>query len=195
MSSSAVIVPAEPVSRIRWPAIIAGAVAAAGVSFALHAFAAGIGLSVASTAPTWRDSSAVLWWLSGIYLIFAALCAFAVGGWEGGEINTGMMFITLKPPKLRPVPEGRKRPYSQQELMGVFREDLSRQAGVTKAILFDLSIIKVFQEFQAATFPVPLSVAVKAHCFLRIIHWCNIRVGLSFRTMIGLSIRSICFPN
>ena len=79
MSSPAVILPAEPVSRIRWPAIIAGAVAAAGVSLTLHAFAAGIGLSVASSAPTWRDSSAMLWWLSGIYLIFATLCAFGVG--------------------------------------------------------------------------------------------------------------------
>lgn len=88
MSSSAVIVPAEPISRIRWPAIFAGAIAAAGVSFALHAFAAGIGLSVASTAPTWRDSSAALWWLSGIYLIFAALCAFAVGGYIAGRMHT-----------------------------------------------------------------------------------------------------------
>jgi len=88
MSSSAVILPAEPVSRIRWPAIFAGAVAAAGVSLVLHAFAAGIGLSVASTAPTWRDSSPVLWWLSGIYLVFAALCAFAVGGYIAGRMRT-----------------------------------------------------------------------------------------------------------
>jgi hypothetical protein len=87
MSSSAVIVPAEPVSRIRWPAIFAGAIAASGVSLALHAFAAGIGLSVASTAPTWRDSSAALWWLSGIYLVFVALCAFAVGGYIAGRMR------------------------------------------------------------------------------------------------------------
>jgi hypothetical protein len=88
MSSPAVILPAEPVSRIRWPAIIAGAVAAAGVSLTLHAFAAGIGLSVASSAPTWRDSSAMLWWLSGIYLIFATLCAFGVGGYIAGRMRT-----------------------------------------------------------------------------------------------------------
>jgi len=43
MSSAAAVLTEEPVSRIRWPAIIAGAVAAAGVSFTLHAFAAGIG--------------------------------------------------------------------------------------------------------------------------------------------------------
>jgi len=87
MSGAAVVIPAEPVSRIRWPAIIAGAVAAAGVSLTLHAFAAGIGLSVASTAPTWRDSSSALWWLSGIYLLFTALCAFAVGGYIAGRMR------------------------------------------------------------------------------------------------------------
>src|SRR3954471_24030615 len=38
---------------VRWRAIIAGAVVASGVSFTLHAFAAGIGLSVMSSAPTW----------------------------------------------------------------------------------------------------------------------------------------------
>jgi hypothetical protein len=87
MSSSGVVIPAEPVSRIRWPAIIAGAVAATGVSFTLHAFAAGIGLSVASTAPTWRDTSWGLVALAGIYLIFAALCAFAVGGYIAGRMR------------------------------------------------------------------------------------------------------------
>lgn len=88
MSSPALVVATEPVSRIRWPAIFAGATAAAGVSFALHAFAAGIGLSVASTAPTWRDSSPMLWWLAGIYLVFASLCAFAVGGYIAGRMHT-----------------------------------------------------------------------------------------------------------
>lgn len=63
----------------------------------------------------------------------------AVGGWEGGEINTGNIFITLKHPKDRPKPEGRRKPYSQQELMPIFREELGKQDGVTKAILMDLS--------------------------------------------------------
>src|SRR4029077_19603371 len=43
----------------------------------------------------------------------------AVGGWEGGEINTGNIFVTLKSPKQRPIPSGRRRAFSQQELMGV----------------------------------------------------------------------------
>lgn len=63
----------------------------------------------------------------------------SVGGWEGGEINTGMMFITLKEPKNRSIDPGRKRAYTQQELMDVFRKDLAVMPGVEKAILMDLS--------------------------------------------------------
>ena len=72
---------------IDWRAVIAGAVLAAGVSLTLIAFGSGIGLSVASTAPTWRDSTPWLWLLSGIYLIFVALCAFGVGGYAAGRMR------------------------------------------------------------------------------------------------------------
>jgi hypothetical protein len=74
-----------PASRIAWPAIFAGAIGAAGISFALHAFAVGIGLAVASTAPSWRDSSPTLWFLSGLYLLFVALAAFGFGGYIAGR--------------------------------------------------------------------------------------------------------------
>lgn len=72
---------------IDWRAVIAGAVLAAGVSFTLIAFGSGIGLSVASTAPTWRDSTPWFWLLSGIYLIFVALCAFGIGGYAAGRMR------------------------------------------------------------------------------------------------------------
>jgi hypothetical protein len=86
---SAVADVAEPArtSHFQWPAIFGGAVAAAGLSFTLHAFALGIGLSIASTAPTWRDSNAVLWLLSGIYLLFVALSSFALGGYVAGRMR------------------------------------------------------------------------------------------------------------
>ncbi len=63
----------------------------------------------------------------------------AVGGFEGGEINSGMIFVTLKQPKERPVPQGRKKPFSQSELMAEFRRDLGAIQGVSKALLIDLS--------------------------------------------------------
>jgi len=72
---------------IDWRAVTAGAVLAAGVSFTLLAFGSGIGLAVSSTAPTWRDSSGWLWLLSGIYLIFVALCAFGIGGYAAGRMR------------------------------------------------------------------------------------------------------------
>jgi HAE1 family hydrophobic/amphiphilic exporter-1 len=64
----------------------------------------------------------------------------AVGGFEGGEINSAFMFITLKQPKARPIPAGRRKAYSQQELMDIFRDELNKIPGVEKAILQDLSV-------------------------------------------------------
>src|ERR1044071_7870744 len=71
---------------IHWSAIIAGAIAAAGLSFVLHSFAAAIGLAVSSTAPTWRDSSSALQVLSGLYLVLVAIVAFGVGGYLAGRL-------------------------------------------------------------------------------------------------------------
>nr|MBP9699281.1 efflux RND transporter permease subunit [Elusimicrobiota bacterium] len=64
----------------------------------------------------------------------------AVGGFEGGEINSAFMFITLKDPPRRPIEAGRKKPFSQQELMDIFRDELNRIPGVQKALLQDLSV-------------------------------------------------------
>ena len=88
--------PGEPVvtavdvhiSRVEWPAIVAGAVVAAGISVTLLAFGSAIGLSVASAAPTWRDSSPWLWLLSGLFLVFIALCSFGFGGYVGGRMRS-----------------------------------------------------------------------------------------------------------
>ena len=88
MSALAEPVAVAPRSPFQWPAIFAGAVAAAGVSFTLNAFGAGIGLSVASTAPTWREASAVFWLLGGVFLLFVAIVSFAVGGYIAGRMRT-----------------------------------------------------------------------------------------------------------
>ena len=66
---------------IQWKAIIAGAVAAAALAFVLHAFAAAIGISASSAAPTWRDASMALVLLSGLYLLLAAAASYAFGGY------------------------------------------------------------------------------------------------------------------
>jgi hypothetical protein len=75
---------------VQWAPIFAGAVVAAALSFVLHAFAAGIGLSISSTAPTWRDASIALVILSGLYLILVALAAYGAGGYVAGRMRTGL---------------------------------------------------------------------------------------------------------
>ena len=87
MSAIGEAVALERNSHFQWPAIFGGAVAAAGVSFTLHAFASGIGLSVVSAAPSWRESSAVMWFVAGAYLIFVAIASFAVGGYVAGRMR------------------------------------------------------------------------------------------------------------
>lgn len=72
---------------VDWPAIAAGTVIAAGVSFTLWAFGAAIGLSIVSTAPTWRDSTGLFWFLSGLFLLFNALCSFGIAGYAVGRMR------------------------------------------------------------------------------------------------------------
>lgn len=72
---------------ISWSAIFAGALVAAAIATVLHTFAAGLGLAVSSTSPTWRDGSAALWWLSGLYLVFVALVSYGAGGYVAGQMR------------------------------------------------------------------------------------------------------------
>lgn len=72
---------------MQWPAVFAGAAAAGGLAAALNAFAAGVGLSVASTSPTWRDASPWLSLIAGLYGLFVALMAFGLGGYIAGRMR------------------------------------------------------------------------------------------------------------
>jgi hypothetical protein len=80
----------ERANYIEWGPAVAGAIAAAALAFVLHSFAAAIGLAVSSTAPTWRDSSALLQLLSGLYLVLVAIAAFGIGGYIAGRLRTPM---------------------------------------------------------------------------------------------------------
>ena len=63
----------------------------------------------------------------------------AIGGMGGGEINTGILFLTLKSPRQRPVVPPSTHPLSQRELMGLFRKQLNTIPDV-KATIQDLSL-------------------------------------------------------
>jgi hypothetical protein len=78
----------EKADYIQWTPAVAGALAAASIAFVLHSFAAAIGIAVSSAAPTWRDASMALQFLSGIYLVLVAVAAFGVGGYIAGRMRT-----------------------------------------------------------------------------------------------------------
>lgn len=64
----------------------------------------------------------------------------AVGGFEGGEVNSAMMFVTMAPAKERPTAEGLKKPLTQNEMIKLVRDDFSKIPGVALAIVQDLSL-------------------------------------------------------
>jgi hypothetical protein len=78
---------------IQWSAIVAGAFVASALAFVLHSFAGATGISVSSTAPTWRDASMALVLLSGLYLVLMALACYGFGA-----------YLVQSLPGTRPVP-------------------------------------------------------------------------------------------
>lgn len=63
----------------------------------------------------------------------------AVGGFSGGETNTGMLFVSLKQPKDRPVDSELKKRPSQEDVMNQFRERMKKVKDV-RPVLQDLSL-------------------------------------------------------
>ena len=78
----------------------------------------------------------------------------AIGGFGGGEVNTGVLFLTFKPPHRRPIVPPATHRLSQQDLMVLFRKQLNAIPDV-KAYVQDLSL----GGFSAQRgFPIELSV-------------------------------------
>jgi hypothetical protein len=81
------LAPGHSPRHLQWTPVLAGALAAAALSLILVTFAAAVGLGVSSTAPTWRDASAALWILSGVYLVLQAVVSFGFGGYIAGRLG------------------------------------------------------------------------------------------------------------
>lgn len=73
---------------VHWTPVIAGAFVASALSLVLIAFGTSLGLAVASTAPTWRDTSPTLTVISGLYLVLTAAVSFGFGGYLAGRLRT-----------------------------------------------------------------------------------------------------------
>ena len=72
--------------HLQWSPVIAGAICAAALSFVLLSFGTALGLGVASPRTTWRDTSALLALVSGIWLLLTSLAAFGLGGYLCGRL-------------------------------------------------------------------------------------------------------------
>jgi HAE1 family hydrophobic/amphiphilic exporter-1 len=66
-------------------------------------------------------------------------CFSVIGGFGGGEVNSGMIFVTLKEPKARPVVPPNRFRLTQGQLMAAFRKELNTIPDI-KATIQDLSL-------------------------------------------------------
>jgi hypothetical protein len=85
------VIGTDPVTNrtvaITWGPVIAGSLVAAAVALILHGFATAVGISVSSSAPTWRDASLALVLLSGLYMLLVGLLSYAAGGYLAGRLR------------------------------------------------------------------------------------------------------------
>jgi multidrug efflux pump len=79
-----------------------------------------------------------------------------IGGFGGGEVNTGMLFVSLKEPHDRPVDKNAGGRLSQQKLMDVIRRQVGSIPGV-RAALVDPSQ-QGFSSSRGGGFPIELSI-------------------------------------
>ncbi len=63
-----------------------------------------------------------------------------VGGFMGGESNSAVMFVTMKPPDKRPRDRKKGRALTQQEFMGVVRKGLNSRLEKVRLSLQDISM-------------------------------------------------------
>ncbi len=64
----------------------------------------------------------------------------AVGGFTGGEVNTAMIFVSMKPAKKRPADPAKKRPLTQAEFASVVRKETGRISKDMLVTVQDLSM-------------------------------------------------------
>lgn len=74
----------EAAAYVDWPAIVAGAVIAAAISFMLFTFGTAVGLSVASPYPGQNVSGPTFAILVAVWILFVTVSSFLIGGYFTG---------------------------------------------------------------------------------------------------------------
>jgi len=77
-----------PLRYVQWTPVIAGALAAAALSFVLFTFGSSLGIALSSSSPSWRDASIALAILSGLYIILTTVASFGLGGYIAGRLRS-----------------------------------------------------------------------------------------------------------
>ncbi len=94
-----------------------------------------VGSSIEFTDERFRQAEAFVMSRPEVVRYYAA-----IGGFSGGEVNAGILFVTLKSPKDRPIVPPDSHRLSQGELMTLFRKGLNDIPGVQRAVIQDLSL-------------------------------------------------------
>src|SRR5688572_4249500 len=71
-------------AHVDWPAIVAGAVIAAAISFVLFTFGAAVGLSITSPYPAESVSAPIFAIVLGLWILWVSVLSFLIGGYFTG---------------------------------------------------------------------------------------------------------------
>ncbi len=94
-----------------------------------------IGSSIEFTSERFKEAEALLMKHPELNRYYCA-----VGGFEGGEVNSGNIFVNMKQPKERPVNKEKGRRLTQEDFMDVVRKEFSAIPGISRVMLQDLSM-------------------------------------------------------
>jgi hydrophobe/amphiphile efflux-1 (HAE1) family protein len=92
-----------------------------------------LGSSIEKTDALFKDAEKFLMQRPEVLTYYSA-----VGSFTGGQINQGFIFITMKPPKERPLFNGHRE--TQSDFMQLVRKQFSSMPGVDRASIQDLSL-------------------------------------------------------
>ncbi|MBI2342956.1 MAG: efflux RND transporter permease subunit [Deltaproteobacteria bacterium] len=110
------------------------------------------GSSLPFTDQVFRRAEAIIMARPEIDVYFGA-----IGGFGGGDTNSGVMFVTMKPPRKRPVDPATGHRLTMRESMELIRKEFNAIPGVMRATVRDLTQNQIGQTGAGAQFPVSLS--------------------------------------
>jgi hydrophobe/amphiphile efflux-1 (HAE1) family protein len=94
-----------------------------------------LGSSLAFTNETFKQAEAAIMKVPAVKGYYAA-----IGGFSGGEVNAGMMFVTMQEYKTRPINPKTGKRYTQKDVMDLTRAEFKKISQFQRVVLQDLSL-------------------------------------------------------